>query len=85
MQGCDVDVGDIHRHLGDAIFVDIPADGLGTFQSAGNHNGVTLSVFHRFADNRIPFSTWAAFLAYVEGDGVGAAGGGSVEIEVDGD
>ena len=35
MERRNVDVCNVHRHLSYAIFVDIPAEGLGTFQRAG--------------------------------------------------
>ena len=44
-----VDVGDVHRHLRDAVFVNIPADGLATLQGAGNPDLLALLVLQQFA------------------------------------
>ena len=52
MQGCDMQVGHVHRHLGNAIFVDIPPDGLRAFQRTGLHQGITVSVFENLPRER---------------------------------
>ena len=70
VEGRGVNVRDVHGHLRNAIFVYIPANGLGALEGAGNP--------------AFPGRVLAAFLAYVKGDGHGPAGTGSVEVEVHG-
>ena len=70
MQGRGVDVGDVHRHLGDAIFFDVPADGLAAPEQAGDPAAV---------------GALAALLPHVAGDLGGQLRGSGIEVEVDGD
>ncbi len=79
-----VDVGDVHRHLGDAVFVDVPADGLAALQRAGNPDLFAVLVLEQFAGERAAFAGLAAFFAHVEGDGHRPTGGGGVEVVVHG-
>lgn len=83
VHGCHLDGSDVHRDLGDAIVLDIPADSLGAFQRAGNHDGLAVLVFDNLAAGLAAFALGTAFLADVEGDGVGTAGAGAVEVVVD--
>ena len=85
VQWRDIDVGDVHRHLRDAVFVDVPTDGLGLFQRARQHDGVPVGILHGLPRDGVALATWTAFLPHVEGDGVGPPGGRGVEVEVDGD
>ena len=82
MQGSHIDVGDVHRHLCNLVFVDIPANGLGTLERAGLHDGLAVLVFLGLAGDGVAFAHGAAFLAHIKCDGVGAAGRGSIEVEV---
>ncbi len=84
VHGSNGDVGDVHRNLSYAVFLNKPADSLGAFESAGNHDGVAVGVFHGFSGNFAAFALWTAFFAHVESYGVGAACGGGVEVVVDG-
>ena len=85
MDGGNLDGGDVHGDLGDAVVFDVPADGLGAFEGAGDHDGLAVLVLEGFATGLAAFAGGTALLAHVEGDGVGAAGGGGVEVVVDGD
>ena len=83
MQRSDIDVGYIHRHLRNAILVDVPANGLGTLQGARLHDRSTVGIEKFFACNRITLSHRSAFFSHVKCNGVGSTGGGSVKVEVD--
>ena len=84
MERSDIDVGNVHRYLRNAVFVYVPADCLASFQCARYHHRISVSVLHYLARQRIALSFRPAFLADVEGYGIGAAGGCGVEIEVHG-
>ena len=85
MEWGNVDVGDVHRNLGDAVFVDVPPDCLGCLECAWRHKRIPISILEWLAGECASLSLRTAFLAHVESDSVGAAGGGGVEVEVDGD
>ena len=85
MQRRYIDISDVHRHLSDAVFVDIPSDSLRTLQRAGLHDRRAVGVAELLAGDGVAFAHGATLLAHVERDGVGAACRRSVEIEVDGD
>ena len=68
MQGSGVYVRDVHGHLRDAVFVYVPAYGLGALERAG----------YPALSGRV----LAALLAHVKSHGVGAARGGGVQVEV---
>ncbi len=85
MQRSDVDVSDVHRNLGDPVFLYEPADCLAALQRAGDHHGLAVSVFHDFAGNRVALPFRTAFLAHVKGHGIGPAGRSRVEVEIHGD
>ena len=85
MQGHCIDVGDIHGHLRDTVFVDIPADGLAALEGAGNPDLLSLFVLQQFAGQRTSLAGLAALLPHVEGDGHRPAGGGGVEVVIDRD
>ena len=85
VQWSSVDIGDIHRYLGNLIFVDIPANGLCAFKGAGLHDHVAVLVLFGSAGNGIALTHGAAFLAHIKGDGVGTASAGGVQVEVGGD
>ena len=85
VQRRDVDVGDVHRHLCDAILIDEPSYGLGLLQRTGNHDGVALGILHGLAHDGVALAAGTSFLPHVEGDGVGPTGGGGVQVEVHGD
>ena len=84
MQRGNVQVGHVHRHLCNAILIDEPADGLGAFQCAGLHDGITLGIFDDFTCDGIALAEGATLLAHVEGDGISATRRGGVEVIVDG-
>ena len=71
--------------MGDAVFVDVPSDGFRFLQRAGQHDGLSLGIFHRLAGDGVPLALRTPFFSFFEGDGVGTAGGGGVEVEIDGD
>ena len=83
MHGSHLDAGDVHRHLCDAVILDVPADGLGALEGAGNHDGVAFFVLHDFAAGFAALALGATLFAHVEGYGVGTAGAGGVEVVVD--
>ena len=85
MQRRDVDVGHVHRHLRDAVFVDVPSDGLGALQRSGLHDGVSVLVFLGFTGDGMALAHGTPFLTHVEGDGIGAARGSGVQVVVHGD
>ena len=85
MEWGGVDVGDVHRHLCDAVFVDVPAYGFRLLQCAGNHDGVAVGIAHGLPGDGVSFAARTSFLTHVESDGIGTACGGGVEVEVHGD
>ena len=85
MQRRDRDVGDVHRDLGNAVLFDVPADGLRGLERSGTHHRVALGVLDDLSGDRVALADRPALLAHVEGDGVGAARGGGIEVEIDGD
>ena len=78
----DADVGEVHGNLGDAVFLDEPADALNAFQRAGDPDVVAGVVFGDRPGQWIAFALLAAFLAHVEGNGVGPTGGSRIEVDV---
>ena len=82
VKGGRVDIGDVHRHLGDAVFVDKPSDSLCGLEGAGLHDGLTVGVAERLAGKTSSLTLGTALLAHVEGDGVGAARGGGIETKI---
>ena len=83
MQRGGFDVGDIHRHLGDAIFVNIPSDGLAALQGAFLPDILAVLVLEDLACQGTAFALLAAFLTHVEGNRHSPAGGCGVEVVVD--
>ena len=75
-----VDVGYVHAHLRDAVFGDIPADGLGAFECAGNHHGLPVGTDFWLVGYERPGAFGASFLAHVECNGVGTSGRGDKEV-----
>ena len=82
MQRRNVDVGDVHRHLSDAILVDIPSYGLGTLQRTGLHDWSAIGVQQFLSDDRVALTHRASLLSHVKRNGVGAACRSCVQIEV---
>ena len=80
-RGC-VRVRDIHGYLSHTVFLDKPANSLGSLQRAGNIDRIAVFVFHDFAGNRITLAFRATFFAYVESNGVGTTGGSGIQIVV---
>ena len=85
MQRRDRDVGDVHRDLGDAVLLDVPADGLRGFERSGAHHRVAFGVLDDLSGDRVALADRPALLAHVEGNGVGTPRGGAVKVEIDGD
>ena len=85
MEGRRLDVGDVHRHLGDAVFVDVPADGLAAFQRSGDPELVAALVLEELAGQGAALTGLAALFADVEGHGHGTAGRCRIEVVIDGD
>ena len=79
------DVGDVHRNLRDAVLLDKPADGLGRPERTGTHQGITVGIPDHLARDRIALADGAALFAHIEGNGVGTARGGGIEVEIHGD
>ena len=79
-----LDGGDVHRHLCDAVVLDIPADGLGALEGTGNHDGLAVLILHRLAAGLAAFALGTALLADIKSNGVGTTGAGGVEVVVDG-
>ena len=82
MQRRNVDVGDVHRHLSDAILVNIPSYCLGTLQRARLHDWRAVGIEQFLADDRVALTHGASLLSHVKRDGVGAACRSCVQIEV---
>ena len=68
-----IDIRDIHRHLCDAIFLNIPTDALCAFQRARDHDFLSVLVEFHLSGNRIALASGAAFFAHVKRDSVSAA------------
>ena len=79
------DVGDVHRNLRDAVLLDEPADGLRGRKRSGLHHGISRGILHHPARDGIALADGTPLFAHVEGDGVGAARGGGIEVEIHGD
>ncbi len=77
------DIRNIHGHLGNAVFIYEPADGLGPRQSSGNHDRLAVLIHQRLAGQFTAFTGRAPFFPDVKSNGIGAARTGGVEIEVD--
>ena len=82
MQGSGIDIGDVHRYLGNAVFVDVPAYGLASLEGAGDPKLLSVFVFEQFARQRAPLARLAALLAHIEGHCHSAAGRCGVEVVV---
>ena len=79
------DVGDVHRDLRDAVLLDEPADGLRGRKRSGLHHGISRGILHHPARDGVALADGTPLFAHVEGDGVGAARGGGVQVEIHGD
>ena len=84
MQGCHVEIGHVHRHLGNTIFIDKPANGLRGLQRTRLHNGLAISILQGLSSKESTFTNRTAFFAHIEGDGVGTTGAGGVQVIVHG-
>ena len=82
MHGRDVDVREIEGNLGDAVLLDEPADAFDALEFSGDPDVLALCVLDDGTSEGIAFACLATFFAYIEGDGVGAAGRGGVEVDV---
>ena len=82
MQRCCVYIGDIHRHLCDAILIDEPSNGLSCLKRSRLIDGFPVLVFLYFPGNGVSFPHGATLLAHVKRDGIGASGRGGVEVKV---
>ena len=68
-----IDIRDIHRHLCDAIFLNIPTDALRAFQRARDHDFLSVLVKFNLSGNRIALASGAAFFAHIKRNSVSAA------------
>ena len=82
MQWSHVQIGHVHRHLGNAIFVDKPADGLRSLQRSRLHDGVSLGILQRFAREQSALTHGTTLLAHVECNRVGTASRGGIQVVV---
>ena len=82
VHGSHREVRKIDRHLGHAVFLDEPADGLHGLQRARDVERLTDGILHHLACGVL---LRAARLAHVERHGIGAARGRGVEIDIVGD
>ena len=73
MQGSDIDISDVHRYLGNTVFIYEPAYCLATLESAGNHDGLAVFILYNLSGNRIAFSLGTPFFPYVKCDCIGAS------------
>ena len=76
------DVREVHGDLCDAVLLDEPADALHALERAGDPDLFSVLVFDDGSGERAALALLASFLADVEGDGVGAPGGGGVQVDV---
>ncbi len=77
-------VSDVHRHLCDAVFVDIPPDGFRALERPRDGDYIAVLVLERFAVGLAALAFGASLLAHVEGYRVGAARARGVEVVVHG-
>ena len=77
-----IDIRDIHRHLCDAIFFNIPTDALCAFQRARDHDFLSVLVELNLSGNRIALACGAAFFAHIKRDSVSAARRRCVQVIV---
>ena len=61
----------------------MPAYCLAALECARNHHGIALCILYDLARQRIALPLRAALLPNVKGNGVGASGGGGVQVEID--
>ena len=78
-------IGHIHGHLRNAVFIDVPPNGFCSFERARLHDGFPFGVFHDFSRQRVTLAHRSSFFSHVECYGVGATRGGRVEVEIDSD
>src|SRR5690606_22167759 len=76
------DVGEVERQLRDAVLLDVPADALHRLELAGDLHGFAVGIEHGLAGEGIALALHTAGLTDVEGDGIGAACAGGVEVDV---
>ena len=82
----DRDVGQVHRDLGDAVLLDEPADALDALQRCRGSTPALPSSSRTISPvSGSPLALDAPLLAHVEGDRVGAARRGRVQVDVVGD
>ena len=84
MQRSYINISDIHRHLSNAVFVNIPTYGLRTLQCAWLHDRCAVSIEELLACDRIALTHRTSLLSNVECDGIGATCRSGVKVEVDG-
>ena len=85
MERRNIDVGDVHAHLGNAVFIYIPAYSLAAFERTGYPYLLAVGIFQNLACQAAVLTCFPAFLSYVEGYRHSTAGGGGVEVEINGD
>ena len=78
----DANVGQIHGDLSDAEFFDVPTNTLDAFQLARRPNGFTVFIADDFARERAGLALDTAFFAHIKSDGICAARGCRVEVDV---
>ena len=83
VRGSDAQVHEVHRDLRDAVLLDEPPDRLHRLERAGAHHRVPCGVLDLLPGEGVPLTLGTPDLAHVEGDGVGATGGGGIEVHVE--
>ncbi|CCX55669.1 unknown [Bacteroides sp. CAG:1060] len=80
--GCDI--GDVHRDLCYAVFVNVPADSLASLEGARYPDILAVSVFENLAGEGASLACFTALFPDIESHRHGTAGGCGVEVEIDG-
>ena len=84
VQRCRLDVGDVHRDLSDAIFINVPTNCLAPLEGSRLPAVLAVLVLEDLSGQASALPHLAALLAHVEGDRHRAPCGCRVEIIVDG-
>ena len=84
MQRCNINIGNVHGHLGNTVFINIPANGLRTLQRAWLHDDVAVSIAFGRAGNGVALTNRTSLLTNIEGNGISPTGRGSIQIIIDG-
>ena len=82
MHRSDADVGQVDGNLCNAVFFDVPANGLAGFQRARDPNLISLFIFFNFSGDGIAFADRAAFFTDIICNRIGTPGGSRIQVNI---